>query len=264
MDYAFKKYNRRYAQMMIGYVRKYISLMDNPSTLETFSNSKKNNVLKSLIAYSKYNGFYEEFKKRIKSYGVKWSRASSIDAFFRIMGNSSNDILEWYNKANEVLDDNALSLYLRFVLASGLRKQEAINSFNVLVDLERITDYYNEENGTLEHFKYPKLFFRNTKNVFISMIPKNLITEITQCKSITYKMIRGRLYHKGMSVRINELRDYYATFMVRHGLIKEEVDLLQGRVGKSIFVRHYWSPAIKELKQRIFKALQELEQTTLS
>jgi len=52
--------------------------------------------------------------------------------------------------------------------------------------------------------------------------------------------------------------------MVKHGLIKEEVDLLQGRITKSIFVRHYWSPAIKELKERVFNALQELEQTVLS
>ena len=258
MDYALKKYNRRYAMMMIGYVRKYFSLFENPSALETFSNSKKNNILKSLIAYSKCNGFYEEFKKRIKAYGIKWSRASSIDAFFRIMSNSNNDVLDWYNKANDVLNDE-LSLYLRFVLMSGLRKQEAINSFNVLVSLERISDYYNEKSGTLEHFKYPKLFFRHTKNVFVSMLPENLITEIAQCKPITYKMVRGRLYHKGISVRINELRDYYATFMVKHGLIKEEVDLLQGRVGKSIFVRHYWSPAIKELRGKVFLALQEPE-----
>lgn len=30
-----------------------------------------------------------------------------------------------------------------------------------------------------------------------------------------------------MRCRINELRDNYGTFMVRNGLIKEEVDLLQ-------------------------------------
>jgi intergrase/recombinase len=61
-----------------------------------------------------------------------------------------------------------------------------------------------------------------------------------------------------------DLRIFFATFMVRHGLIKEEVDLLQGRISKSIFVRHYWSPAISERKNRVFKALEELEQTVLS
>jgi hypothetical protein len=37
-------------------------------------------------------------------------------------------------------------------------------------------------------------------------------------------MIRKRLYRRRMNVRIKDLRDYYATFIVRHGLIKEEVD----------------------------------------
>lgn len=47
-----------------------------------------------------------------------------------------------------------------------------------------------------------------------------------------------------MKVRLYELRGYYGTFMVHNGLIREEVDLLQGRVGKFIFMRHYFSPNI--------------------
>jgi len=62
-----------------------------------------------------------------------------------------------------------------------------------------------------------------------------------------------------MRVRINELRDHWGTFLLDHGLIKKEVDLLQGRVGKSIFERHYWSPALTELRDRVFQALELLE-----
>lgn len=147
------------------------------------------------------------------------------------------------------------------------KKDKAINAFNLMIELAnngKINEYYNRELRTLEHFKYPNLFFRNTKNAFISMIPEEMIMRIAQSDSVTYEMIRKRLHRKGLGVKISGLRDFYATFMVRHGLIKEEVDLLQGRVGKSIFVRHYWSPAIKELRQRVFKALEELKQTTLS
>ncbi len=53
--------------------------------------------------------------------------------------------------------------------------------------------------------------------------------------------------------RINELRDNFGTFMVRNGLIKEEVDLLQGRIPPSIFIRHYWSPSFVELKERALR-----------
>lgn len=108
-----------------------------------------------------------------------------------------------------------------------LRKTEAINAFNLLTELSnkgKINEYYNKELKTLEHFKYPKLFFRNTKNVFISMIPEDMIMRITQSDSLTYEMIRKRLSRKGLGVKISGLRDFYATFMVRHGLIKEEVD----------------------------------------
>ena len=60
-------------------------------------------------------------------------------------------------------------------------------------------------------------------------------------------------------MQINEQRDYFGTFMVRNGLIKEEVDLLQGRIPPSIFIRHYWSPSFKELKERTMKAIEKIE-----
>lgn len=78
---------------------------------------------------------------------------------------------------------------------------------------------------------------------------------------MTYAAIIKRLRRKGLRIRINELRDYYATFMVKHGLIREEVDLLQGRIPPSIFIRHYWSPSFKELRDRALKAINMLEQS---
>jgi len=50
---------------------------------------------------------------------------------------------------------------------------------------------------------------------------------------------------------MNELRAYLVTFMVKNGLIREEVDILQGRMGTSIFMRHYFSPQIYELRNRV-------------
>jgi adenine specific DNA methylase Mod len=47
--------------------------------------------------------------------------------------------------------------------------------------------------------------------------------------------------------------------MLNHELMKEEIDLLQGRISKSVSVRHYWSLAIKELRDRVFRVLELLE-----
>jgi hypothetical protein len=54
--------------------------------------------------------------------------------------------------------------------------------------------------------------------------------------------------------------DYYGSFMVRHKLIKEEVDLLQGRIPLSIFLRHCWSQSYKELRDKTIEAVKQLEQ----
>jgi len=39
-----------------------------------------------------------------------------------------------------------------------------------------------------------------------------------------------------MRIRRDELRDYLGTFMLNHELMKEEADLLQGRISKSVSV----------------------------
>jgi len=260
-NYVFKKYAKSWARTVYSYARKYASLIDNPSMVETFSGSKKNSVLKSLVALSKFYGFYTEFKQKIEDYGIKYSRTTSIDSFFRIFNNNNQNILVWYQKAANVLNDDCCT-YLKFLIMSGLRPSEGIESFNLI--RTRLEEYYNVESGTLEHFRFKDTFLRNTKNVFITIVPEALIQEIAEKEKVTSPMVTKKLQRNGLRIRLNNLRDYYATFMVRHGLIKEEVDLLQGRIGKSIFVRHYWSPAIKELKQRVIKALTELEKEILA
>ena len=113
----------------------------------------------------------------------------------------------------------------------------------------------------LEHFKFKDIFLRNTKNVYISFVPKSTILDIANSKPVTYSAIIKRLKRKGLRTRINKLRDYYATFMVKHGLIREEVDLIQGRIPGSVFIRHYWSPSFKELRDRTLKGISLLEQS---
>jgi len=59
--------------------------------------------------------------------------------------------------------------------------------------------------------------------------------------------------------RVNELREYYATFMTRY-LSQPEIDFLQGRVSASVFMRNYFNPAlIGDLKVRVFQGISEIQ-----
>jgi len=227
--------------------------------LEKFSKSKKNTVLKALIALSKYLGVYREFKLLMTDYGVKFEQSNSVDAFLRMM-NSKHDILDWVNDALECLDEDQ-GLFVKFKMFSGIRTGEAINSFNTVIELnqkEKLNDYYNAELNALEHFKLPDLFLRGKKNVFFTFIKRDFVQKIADSKPVSYESLRKHLWRSKLSVRLNELRDYYATFMVHNGLIREEVDLLQGRVGKSMFMQHYFSPNIEDLRDRALGAMEKM------
>jgi len=162
-----------------------------------------------------------------------------------------------------VLRENEKLLF-KFLLCTGVRKEEGITSFNKIIELSKqsnLSIYYNDEFGVLQHFVFKELFLRNTKNLYVSIVEKPLVLEIAKSEPLTYEQVRKRLVRHGLKLRINELRDYFGSFMVRHNLIKEEVDLLQGRIPPSIFLRHYWSPSFKELRDRTLRAIIELTQT---
>jgi intergrase/recombinase len=218
--------------------------------------------MSALSNLSKFLGVYQEWKDNVKNAGLKWSRIDSLDSFLRIINNNHGDLLEWYRKACNVLDENE-KVYLRFMLLSGLRKNEGAQSFNLIIKLfkeGKLAEYFNENLSMLEHYRF-KQFLRRTKNAYVTIIPRNLVQQIAYCTPISHTAILRYLQRRGLRMRIKELRSFYASFMVRHNIISEEVDLLQGRVSKSVFVRHYLKENPSELRDRTLRAVEQLEST---
>jgi len=268
-QWVWSKYADSYATTIWYYCNKYYPLMANNKIreLELLPDTIKSNVLKSLIVLSKYLGIHEQFKNKLKSYGIKTVKHDAIKSFLRILKANDSDILTWYKDAIENVRDHERIL-LKFLAVTGMRTREAINSLNLIIKLHRqnrLSEYYDNlpksTTKCLQHFKYPKMFLRNTKNVFISFIPEYLINEIANSEPLTYTSIVKRLNRKQMNVRFNELRDYYGTYLLNKNIKQVEIDLLQGRIPVKIFIRHYWSPKLSELRDRVLKAITELEQT---
>jgi intergrase/recombinase len=167
----------------------------------------------------------------------------------------------------EILRENE-RLWLRFNLLTGLRKEESITAFNLIIQLSKdgkLEEYYNQELGVLEHFKHGELFLRHTKNCYISIVPKELIQQITQSSEVSYSAIRKRLTRNKQSLRIKELRSYFATYLRNHGILAEYVDLIQGRIPKSVFARHYLKVEdLKALVSQVLAVTGNLERDLLS
>jgi intergrase/recombinase len=269
-DWLNAKYSSK--QLVYNYLmysKKYFDCFKNPSIISGLSvtDSVRNNIIKSLIAYSKFSGCYESFRSRLKNCGIHYKKQSAIESFLRIMdSNNHNGLGEWYRKALGILAPNE-RLFIKYVLLSGLRREEAILSFNLLASMV-VSDYYNEQTGFLEHFKIKGkngkfLFLRNSKNAYVSAIPKSLILEISNAEQIGYHKVVKILNKYGLNSRLQELRSFYATNIRMMGLLSEQVDIMQGRVNGGIFLQYYFKQNPKTLNKRILKLLPKLENKIL-
>lgn len=172
----------------------------------------------------------------------------------------------WIKQLQPILNDNE-RLFLRFLATTGLRKTEGINSFNLIIELKskgKLCEYYNSELSVAEHFKYAKVFLRGTKNCYISFIPKALIDEISTSQPVSYYALHSRLDRKHIKLRLKELRSYHSSYLRKNGIISELVDVLAGRVPKSVFARHYLGEDMKAFSSQVLAIEDNLMQTLIS
>jgi intergrase/recombinase len=243
----------------------YIINSNNLRELDLLGNWTKTHAIKALIMLSKFLGTYTEFKARMNEHGVKMYRTNGLTAFLRILNANNKDTLQWFNQILPHLRDNE-RVFTKFLKLSGLRVSEGIASFNLCIRLAnqgRIGEYYDSDLNVLCHFKYPKLFVRRSKACYISFIKPQLLKEICGSQPVSYASIRKRLEHCKIPMRFNELRDIFGTHLVNNGILEIEQNLCCGRIPVSIFIRHYWSPRLKELCNRVFKALETLDSEAL-
>ena len=210
--------------MVYCYARKYCHLLNgNLSCLESLkSEYAKTHAVKPLVVLSKFLGKSQDFRKKLKDFGIKTYKPDSFASFLRILGNNSSDWLEWYKRALTALRTGE-RLFLKFTIVAGLRRSEATASFNVIIQLakeNRLQEYYDSDLQCLQHFKYKEAFLRRTKNCYISFASKELIFAIANSKPVTYPAIRKRLSQNGIKCRIAELGDYFGTHYSFNGYLQ--------------------------------------------
>ncbi|MBC7091527.1 MAG: hypothetical protein H5T50_06420 [Nitrososphaeria archaeon] len=194
--------------------------------------------------------------------GLTWGHENSFEAFLRIYKSDNESALKWALRLKE-----SIPYYyyfpVCFLALTGLRPIEAVNSLN-LISAKGLDEYYNPEIGVLEHFRFPSVFLRGTKNAFLSIISDDLLEKLGHWHySISYNMLRLALKRRKYNLQLQELRIYYATYLRQKGIPKESIDFIQGRISKDVFIRFYYKPHILQLRTQVLEAIKPLENQLL-
>jgi len=237
----------------------HLLLKGDLSPLKTFSSYKRSHVLKALATLSKFLGLYREFRELREAYGIKWSKGTSDQIVIKrlLRANNEGDLLDRIRRVKKEIPQ--ISSFIDLIATTGLRLVEALNAYNLIISLAKegkLREYY--EDSILKHYEYPEIFIRKTKKVFISIVPDSVIKGILKAEKLTYDIIKKRIQRRRIELRFSDLREYWASKMVKY-LKQPEIDFLMGHTSANVFMANYFNPVwIKDLKERVLKGEKEI------
>jgi intergrase/recombinase len=261
----------KYAAIICYYAEKYYYVLREPgkaSDIGKLPKAKQRNVMAALANLSKYLGVYGYWKRLVVEHGLHWQKTSNLEVFLSIFNTNMDAVQSWFKEAVGKLPRN-YAVTLVFAAATGLRPDEACKSVTLLSELAeagRVGEYLNGQSNMLEHFRYPKLFLRGCKNCYISFVPEELLKLVLDVKpKIKTDALRSAIKKRGMKARIKDLRKLYATTLRENGLSEEVIDLLEGRIPQSIFLRHYYKPdLLRSIRKKVLEAITPIIETELT
>jgi hypothetical protein len=141
----------------------------------TLSSSNRKHALSALAALSKYKRRYDQYLQLKQRYSLRWSSTSSVQSLQRFFNpDLTFDVM--LSKVKEMIQalPEPMALVIKHAVLTGLRPAEAVESIRLLNDISIRSGqqqmYCNPERQTLEHFRFPDMFLRQTKKALISYI----------------------------------------------------------------------------------------------
>jgi hypothetical protein len=272
--------NEKSARDRLRYAKRFAHVLEteNAQELLQISPEKRIHAMKSLAALSRFLGAYDIWLQIRQRYNLKWSvegqSLRSFELLFSDEAKTLDKMIQWLRHAMDSLPQPHSDTLL-FCTLTGLRSSESIASIRLIKDPEHLKTYYNEERQTLEHFRFPQIFIRRTKTAYMSIVDKQVL-EIAQkiekaprydairvqserkCSSFVYDDGGSGIGGRGGGMHMGYCRKIFASWLRQSGIEVELIDLLQGRVGKSIFLRHYYRPNLSSYRDKVLESVQNL------
>jgi len=261
--FLIKTNSYRCSRDRLNYARDYAHILqiEDASELLELSNDKRIHIMKSLSALAKYSGCYDKWQQIRQSFQLKWSNGDSVQTFTSIFTNEKDldHMIVWLKKTCSRLPQQYGNLLI-FNTLTGLRPSEACMAITLIHKKQE--DYFNNNTQTLEHFRFP-YFIRRTKKAYISIINDQIIEmveHVEKKKELTYNSLKWIFKLYDIPLRMSFCRKIFATFLRTQGVQQEIIDLLQGRIPRNVFVRHYYRPNFAEETNRVSNLLPKLYQ----
>jgi hypothetical protein len=265
------RYAKQYASVLISHQMKN---SESDSLLITLSPNKRIHVMKALSSLARFTGQQDAWRTYRQRYGLQWSTGTEkLDAFTRFFDDSKtlDTLLAWLKEALQVLPTNYANFYL-FCTVTGLRASECVEAVRLLnfghpgnhkatrtIMGEDSPLYYNPEQKILQHYRFPELFIRRTKTVYISVVDDSIVSIARKIeKAPTLNALKMQSRRTCLSMKLKYCRKIYASWLHKFGISSDLIDMLQGRIGKNIFLKHYLTPSA-DYKRDVLQALDKLQ-----
>jgi intergrase/recombinase len=151
------------------------------------------------------------------------------------------------------------SKFFVFCTLTGLRASECNNCIRLIQDSEAFKTYYNESRQRLQHYIFTDTFTRRTKAAYISLVSNEFLDIARNACNHSYNSFKMIRHYRNIDIEMDYCRKTFASHLRQSGIESEIVGLLEGRVPKTVFARHYFRPSLEHYRDRVVLALNGLQ-----
>jgi hypothetical protein len=266
-QFLLQRMTPKTAEDRIRYAKQFAMVLqsNNVGLLQQLPPNKRIHIMKAISSLARYTGQQDTWCQIRQQYGLQWSTGTEkLDAFTRFFDDSKDlhTMIGWLKEALKVMPSNYSNFFL-FCTLTGMRASECVETVNLIHNPTAVGSYYNLEQKILQHYRFPHLFIRRTKAVYISVADESIVAIARKIeKPPTLNGLKMQSKHRNLSMRLKYCRKIFASHLHRSGLSSDLIDMLQGRIGKNIFLKHYLTPTA-DYKDRVLTALRGLQEQLL-
>jgi hypothetical protein len=170
---------KRTVRDTLFYAKKFAYVLDTGDATPIMTKVKplsQKHVLSALANLSRHQGRYEYWNQIRRNYNLHWVKADSITHFERFFSEdlTLDVMLQRIKQMIEKLPP-FMDQIVKFGTLIGARASEVVECVKLINNPETFSKLYNKQRQALEYFRFPDIFLRETKKIYISFVTDDIV-----------------------------------------------------------------------------------------